>query len=174
MNQFDEELKRKMAGKSYEYTPKAWFSFVRHSGMPMLGIGAKIAFISVGIGLSGLIAFFTLRPTSEEIPPTTSENEVVFQENEITPVVVDTIYNIVKEKQETVHPTQTAVNIPAKAKTDEENPAEENKIEATETAPVAKKITKREYYGRPLNILVDTISSNDFPDEKPRPADEIW
>ena len=179
MNQFDQEIKDKINSKSYEYKPQAWKAFKKQSGMPMMSTGAKIALVgSVAAVITGSVLFFTL--PSNNKPET--DNNIIAQEqvseNQTTNQNIDTVEfteiaeadNTLENTAETVSPT-IAVATTTKTQT----PEQVQVPTQTQTQVQVPAQTKPQptYYGRPLEILVDTISSIDFPDYETKPADML-
>lgn len=180
MNQFDQEIKDKINSKKYDYQPQAWKSFKRQSGMPMMSVGAKVGLFG-GIAaaiITGSVLFFTL--PSNNTPKT--NNTIIAQEqvseNQTVNQNIDTVEyteiteanNTIKITTKTVTPTVTVSTTPSS-----QTPAQAQVQTQTSTQPQVQVPTQTKpqptYYGRPLEILVDTISSIDFPDYKNKPAD---
>lgn len=179
MNQFDQEIKDKINSKSYEYKPQAWKSFKHQSGMPMMSTGAKIALMgSVAAVITGSVLFFT--SPSNNKPET--DNNIIAQEqvseNQTTNQNIDTVEfteiaeadNTLENTAETVSPT-----IAVATRTNTQTPEQVQVPSQTQTQVQVPAQTKPQptYYGRPLEILVDTISSIDFPDYETKPADML-
>lgn len=179
MNQFDQEIKDKINSKSYEYKPQAWKSFKHQSGMPMMSTGAKIALMgSVAAVITGSVLFFT--SPSNNKPET--DNNIIAQEqvseNQTTNQNIDTVEfteiaeadNTVENTVETISPT---IAVATRANT--QTPEQVQVPSQTQTQVQVPAQTKPQptYYGRPLEILVDTISSIDFPDYETKPADML-
>ncbi len=179
MNQFDQEIKDKINSKSYEYKPQAWKSFKHQSGMPMMSTGAKIALMgSVAAVITGSVLFFT--SPSNNKPET--DNNIIAQEqvseNQTTNQNIDTVEfteiaeadNTVENTAETISPT---IAVATRANT--QTPEQVQVPSQTQTQVQVPAQTKPQptYYGRPLEILVDTISSIDFPDYETKPADML-
>lgn len=179
MNQFDQEIKDKINSKSYEYKPQAWKSFKHQSGMPMMSTGAKIALMgSVAAVITGSVLFFT--SPSNNKPET--DNNIIAQEqvseNQTTNQNIDTVEfteiaeadNTVENTAETISPT-----IAVATTTNTQTPEQIQVPSQTQTQVQVPAQTKPQptYYGRPLEILVDTISSIDFPDYETKPADML-
>ena len=180
MNQFDQEIKNRINSQSYEYKPQAWKAFKKQSGMPMMSVSAKIALVGCAAVITGSVLFFTL--PSNNTPET--DNTIIAQEqvseNQNTSQNIDTVEftetaeanNAIENTTKTVTPTVTVAT-----KTSTKTPAQTQSQAQPQTQPQVQVPTQPKpqpnYYGRPLEILVDTISSNDFPDYKPKPADEL-
>ena len=190
MDQFDQTIKDKINSASYDYQPQAWRSFKRSSGMPTLGVGAKLAIGSAAVAVVGGTLFFTLHENDNRYGQEDNYIQTVNQQApEAKTILQDTILiannsleeadssQIVEVKpmststaklsspQAAQHPVTTQQN-----STTDEVPAQTTTPTPTQTRPATKPNT---YYGRPLEILVDTISSIDFPDYKAKPADML-
>jgi cytoskeletal protein RodZ len=177
MNQFDQEIKNKINSQSYEYKPQAWKAFKKQSGMPMMSASTKIALVGCAAAIiTGSVLFFTL--PSNNTPET--DNSVIAQEqvseDKSINQNIDTIEfteiaeanNTLKSTTNTATPTVTVAT----------RPGSQTPIQAqTPTQPQTQVPTQTKaqptYYGRPLEILVDTISSIDFPDYETKPADML-
>ncbi len=176
MTQFDQEIKDKLNSKTYSYKPQAWSAFKRHSGMPLMSAGAKASLIGgIAAALVGVVLFIVLpRPVDSVSDTTTVSNEP----NAVELILTDTASPVAVP--ETVTSTEPVVAaVPShKPKASAQNPAQPVTTEQPQTsteAPSQSKpaVQQPSYYGRPLEILVDTISSNDFPDYKAKPADML-
>lgn len=190
MDQFDQTIKDKINSASYDYQPQAWRSFKRSSGMPTLGVGAKLAIGSAAVAVVGGTLFFTLHENDNRYGQEDNYIQTVNQQApEAKTILQDTVLiannsleeadssQIVEVKpmststaklsspQAAQHPVTTQQN-----STTDEVPAQTTTPTPTQTRPATKPNT---YYGRPLEILVDTISSIDFPDYKAKPADML-
>lgn len=190
MDQFDQTIKDKINSASYDYQPQAWRSFKRSSGMPTLSVGAKLAIGSAAVAVVGGTLFFTLHENDnrygQENNPIQTVNQQVPETENILQDTVLIANNSVEETDNSqtvnVKPVststakssspQTAQRPAATPQTSitDEAPAQTTTPTHTQVRPAAKPNT---YYGRPLEILVDTISSIDFPDYKAKPADML-
>lgn len=178
MNQFDQDIKEKINAKQYPYKAQYWKAFKRHSGMSLLGTGAKVAlFGGIGTAVLGTVLFFALRqPANETISQ--KQNLPVVVEKTVADSTLDTEVVVLDESK--VKDEQTPVS--NKISTNNDNKEEDVLIDApdlseeavTKPLPSQKPVVKPINYGKPLQILVDTISSNDFPDYKAKPADELF
>ncbi len=179
MDQFDKIIKDKFKDKSYDYTSQAWKSFKHSSGMPMMGTGAKLALSAAAVAIMGTVLYFSLspKPKPQEVVVT------VYEEQKSENQQIDTIdlaENLVSEEvtEETVAspcPTPAAAAAPAQPKPEpQQTVAEEVPTENNEpTQPRQPRHITRTVHYRPTEILVDTISSIDFPDYKAKPADML-
>jgi len=185
MNQFDQEIKNKINSQSYEYKPQAWKAFKKQSGMPVMSTGAKIVLVSCAAAvIIGSVLFFTL--PSNNTPKT--DNTIIAQEqvseNQTNNQNIDTVEYTETAKADNTIETATATTTHTavatakpKTQTSTQNPAEAQ----VQTLPQTQVQTTNQnkpkpqptYYGRPLEILVDTISSIDFPDYETKPADML-
>lgn len=190
MDQFDQTIKDKINSASYDYQPQAWRSFKRSSGMPTLSAGAKFAIGSAAVAVVGGTLFFTLhendnRYGQENNPIQTVNQQAPDTENifQDTILIADNSLEEVDNSQSVdVKPVSTSTTKPSspqaaqhpvtsqQTSTTDETPAQTTTPTHTQARPAAKPNT---YYGRPLEILVDTISSIDFPDYKAKPADML-
>jgi len=180
MDQFDQIIKEKINDKSYDYRPQAWKSFKHSSGMPMLGTGAKLALSAAAVAVVGTVLYFSLSPNPEPQEAVVTLCEEQKSENQQIDTI-DLAENVVSEEvtEETVAspcPTPAAAaTAPAHSKPQpqqtvaEEVPAENNEP----TQPRQPRHITRTVQYRPLEILVDTISSIDFPDYKAKPTDML-
>jgi cytoskeletal protein RodZ len=175
MDQFDQEIKNILNSKTYSYKPQAWSAFKRHSGMPAMSIGAKIGlFGGIAAAIVGGILFFTLPHPVESI---TDNSIAAHEQNTSDPTLADTVSPIVSS--ETVATTEPIVTASPKPKQSySQTPTSSESFEhsqASATAPTQPRPATQQpsHYGRPLEILVDTISSNDFPDYPAKPADML-
>jgi len=185
MDQFDKLIKDKISSKSYEYKPQAWKSFKHQSGMPMLSTAAKIAIVgSSAAVITGCVLFFTL--PSNNTPE--SDNTIIAQEQiseqQKIDQNIDTVdFAEIAEVENTIdaptEPAAPAVATTSKPKTQTQTQAQTQSQDQPQAQPQAQVPTQTKpkpqsnYYGRPLQILVDTISSNDFPDYETKPADML-
>ena len=185
MDQFDKLIKDKINSKSYDYKPQAWKSFKHQSGMPMMSTAAKIALVgSAAAVVTGSVLFFTL--PSNDTPE--SDNTILVQEQiseqQNTDQNIDTVnYTEIAEAESTLEATTEtatpAVAVTSKPKTQapsQPQPQAEAETEAQAQTPIQTKPKPQPqsyYYGRPLRILVDTISSIDFPDYETKPAEML-
>lgn len=178
MNQFDQDIKEKVNAKQYSYKAQYWKAFKRHSGMSLLGTGAKIALFSgMGAAVLGTALFFALRqPDNEAISKT--QNQPVIVEEMVADSTSD--IEIVVFDESKVKDEQTSVSNRISTNNDKEEKDVLIEVPAfseeavTKPLPSQKPVVKTINYGKPLQILVDTISSNDFPDYKTKPADELF
>ncbi|MBO4655230.1 MAG: hypothetical protein J5644_06770 [Bacteroidales bacterium] len=176
MDQFDKLIKDKINSKDYDYRPKAWKTFKRQSGMPMMSVGAKLAVTAAAVVLVGGVLYFTLVSSPGPQEATT----IVCKEQKTDNQQVDTIElaeNVVPENvsEETVASAcPTLVSSPSVPKHQNTQKTEETSATNTETlqSRQPKHISKTIYY-RPSEILVDTISSIDFPDYETKPAEML-
>ena len=176
MDQFDDIIKEKINNKSYNYTPQAWRSFKRQSGMPVLGIGAKLALTAVSVTIVGIGLYFIM----SQKPETPESSTLVTEKQSTDSQQIDTIAwaeNVVSEdvSEETVASAcPTLVSSPSTPKPQNNQLKEESPAEKTESdiSRQPRHITKTIYY-RPTEILVDTISSIDFPNYESKPADML-
>ena len=178
MNQFDKLIKDKINSKSYDYQPKAWRTFKRQSGMPMLSTGAKLG-IGVGIATSimGGILYFAL-PSNDN---STTEVVTITQEKQVENQDIDTNSQTNTAEIELIT-TENVPNSSSTPKTSQAQPQIQTQTQSqfqsqaqpqAITKPQEKTTPQPIYYGRPLEILVDTISSIDFPDYEVKPADML-
>ena len=176
MDQFDKIIKDKINGKTYDYQPQAWRSFKRQSGMPMMGVGAKLAMTAASVAIVGVGLYFILKQKPEP-----QESSIIVAEKQKTDnQQVDTIEfaeNAVLEEvsEETVVTVSPSlVSSSSKSKPQNNQIAEETPAENTESDKPRqpKHITKTIHY-RPLEILVDTISPFDYPDYGTKPAEML-
>lgn len=176
MDQFDQIIKERINDKSYDYRPRAWKSFKQSSGMPMLGTGAKLALSAAAVAVVGTVLYFSFNPKPEPQEAVVTVCEEQKTENQQIDTI-DLAENVVSEEvtEETVAapcPTPTA---PVQAKPQpQQTVAEEIPAENDESSQPRqpRRITRTVHY-RPTEILVDTISSIDFPDYKAKPADML-
>ena len=187
MDQFDKLIKDKINSKSYEYKPQAWKSFKHQSGMPMVSTAAKIAIVgSSAAVITGSVLFFTL--PSDNTPE--SDNTIIAQEQISEPQnndqSIDTVDFVeIAEVEKTIDtPTEPATpavaatnkpktQVPAQAQAQPQTQPQAQTQAQTPTQAKSKPQPQSNYYGRPLRILVDTISSIDFPDYETKPADML-
>ena len=189
MDQLDKLIKDKINSKSYDYKPQAWKSFKQQSGMPMMSTAAKIAIMgSSAAVITGSVLFFTL--PSDNTPE--SDNTIIAQEQISEPQNADQnidtvdfaeiaeIENSIATPSEPATPTVAATTkpktqVPSQAQTQAQpqtQPQVQTQVQTpTQTKP--KPQPQSYYYGRPLRILVDTISSIDFPDYETKPAEML-
>ena len=174
MDQFDKIIKDKLNDKSYDYQPKAWRSFKHSSGMPMLSTGAKLALTAVVVTIVGSILYFTLAPNPQpQEAAVTAFNEQKTDNQQVDTIeLTENVGNVVDGNIATSCPTSTVSQSQSKPQT--QTPG--NGTSAGNNEPVEphqpKHISKTIYY-HPTEILVDTISSIDFPDYEVRPADML-
>ncbi len=178
MNQFDQNIKEKINAKNYPYKAKYWKAFKRHSGMSLLGTGAKVALLGgIGATVLGTVLFFALqRPANEAVFKT--QNQPVVVEEMISDSISEIEVTVIEKPK--VKDEQTSVSNKISANNEKkekdvliEVPAFSEEA-VTKALPSQKPVIKPIHYGKPLQILVDTISSNDFPDYKTKPADELF
>lgn len=179
MDQFDQIIKEKINDKSYDYRPQAWKSFKHSSGMPMMGTGAKLALSAAAVAVVGTVLYFSLsqKPEPQETVVTLCEEQKTENQQIDT---IDLAENLVSEEvtEETVAspcPTPADAAAPAQPKPEpQQTVAEEVPAENDESSQPRqpRRITRTVHY-RPSEILVDTISSIDFPDYKAKPADML-
>lgn len=179
MDQFDKIIKDKLKDKSYDYTSQAWKSFKHSSGMPMMGTGAKLALSAAAVAVVGTVLYFSLsqKPEPQETVVTLCEEQKTENQQIDT---IDLAENLVSEEvtEETVAspcPTPADAAAPAQPKPEpQQTVAEEVPTENNEpTQPRQPRHITRTVHYRPTEILVDTISSIDFPDYKAKPADML-
>ena len=178
MDQFDKIIKDKLNDKSYDYQPKAWRSFKHSSGMPMLSSGAKLALSAAAVvAVVGTVLYFSLIPNTDPQESIVAVTEEQKAEN----LQIDTIdwaENRVSEEiteEAVANTSHTPATAPVQSKpqlqqTSVNNSPTENNEENKPHQP--RHITKTIHY-RPTEILVDTISSIDFPDYEVKPADML-
>lgn len=178
MNQFDKNIKDKISAKQYPYKAQYWKAFKKHSGMSVWSTGMKVAVFSVmGAAILGTALFFALRPNGNEAVSTPPIPEVQVEEivADSTCIIENPVVESPKVKDE-----QTSISNGLSANKTSEEKDVLIEVPAFSEEPVTQPLTKGKNkakpvnYGRPLHILVDTISSNDFPDYKAKPADEIF
>lgn len=181
MDQFDKIIKDKINSKSYDYTPQAWKAFKQNSGMPMMSSGVKFTLIvATASAIIGSVLYYTLVPNHgpQENPAIVcnGENTDNQQIDTIEANVTVATENVSEQLTETTCPTPSPSHKPTTAQTQSQTTVEnETPTENTEPAQPQKpqQSAKTIYYGRPLEILVDTISSMDFPEYKAKPADML-
>lgn len=188
MDQFDQTIKDKINSASYDYQPQAWRSFKRSSGMSTLSVGAKLAIGSAAVAVVGGTLFFTLHENDNRYGQENNPIQTVNQQAPDTENILQDTVLMANNSLEEADSSQTADVKPESTSTAKhfapqaaQRPAATRQISATDEAPAqtttpsptqARPATKPNiYYGRPLEILVDTISSIDFPDYKAKPAD---
>ena len=173
MDQFDQIIKEKINDKSYDYRPQAWKSFKHSSGMPMWSTGAKLALSAAAVAVVGTVLYFSLSPKNgpQEAVITVCEEQKTENQQIDT---IDLAENVVSEEvtDETVATSCPTPCSPSTPKSQNTQIAAETSTENPESSQPhqPKHITKTVHY-RPSEILVDTISSIDFPDYKAKPAD---
>lgn len=175
MDQFDQIIKEKINEKSYDYQPQAWKSFKHSSGMPMWSTGAKLALSAATVAIVGTILYFSLSPNpdpQESIVTVLKEQKTENQQIN----TIDLAENVASKEvtDETIATCQPTPSSPSTSKLQNLQIAEETPTENTESSLTRqpKHITKTVHY-RPSEILVDTISSIDFPEYKIKPADML-
>lgn len=177
MNQFDQKIRDKINSKSYNYQPQAWKVFKQKSGMPMLSTGAKAGlFGGIAAAIVGSVLFFTLvtGPDQQTAEPVVLNNQRtdIQQDNTFNNTEYAELNDTVEQIAEAPHSYPTPPQSQPKAQHNNIS-AEAIAEEPTDNVTTVKPQPKPIYYGRPLEILVDTISSNDFPDYKAKPADML-
>lgn len=175
MDQFDKIIKDKLKDKSYDYTSQAWKSFKHSSGMPMMGTGAKLALSAAAVAVVGTVLYFSLSPKPEPQETVVTVCEEQKTENQQIDTI-DLAENVVSEAvtDEAVATSCPTPSSPATPKSQNTQIAEETPAENPESSqPRQPKHITRTIHYRPTEILVDTISSIDFPDYKAKPADML-
>lgn len=177
MNQFDQEIRDKINSKNYDYQPQAWKAFKKKSGLPMMSTGAKASlFGGIAAAIVGGVLFFTLvtspdRQTSDSVVLSSQQTNIQ-QDNTFNTTEYAELDDTLEQIAEAPHSRPTTPQSQPKAQHNNIS-AEAIAEEATDNVSTVKPQSKPIYYGRPLEILVDTISSNDFPDYKAKPADML-
>lgn len=193
MDQFDKIIKDKIKDISYDYQPKAWRSFKHSSGMPAISVGAKFAIGGAAIALAGGGLFVALHENNSPAGPEIDNSPAVYTQtaenkefNKDTLLLANEIPS--EEKQEIVESIASSSPLtsskPSHSSAAQANASsQQNNVTTTADGTTAKPntpsntkptpTTKPIYYGRPLEILVDTISSIDFPDYEVKPADML-
>ena len=179
MDQFDKIIKDKLNNKSYDYQPQAWKSFKHSSGMPMWSTGAKLALSAAVVAVVGTVLYFSLSPNPDPQETVVTVCEEQKTENQQIDTI-DLAENVVSDAvtEETVatsYPSPSTVASTAQSKSQlQQTVAAETSTENPESSQPhqPKHITRTVHY-RPSEILVDTISSIDFPDYKAKPADML-
>lgn len=178
MNQFDQDIKEKINTKQYPYKEQYWKTYKKHSGMSLLGTGAKVAvFGFMGAVLFSTALFFALRPNGNNAIFTTPNPEILVEE-----IVTDSTCNTeipIVESPKVKNEQTSILNRISNNNNNDKNDVLINVPAFSEEAvtkplPSSKPMVKPINYGKPLQILVDTISSNEFPDYKAKPADELF
>lgn len=181
MDQFDKLIKDKINSKSYEYKPQAWKAFKKQSGMPMMSTRAKIALVgSVAAVITGSVLFSTLPSNNKPETDNTIIAQEQVSENQTTNQNIDTVEfietaeadNTLESTAETVYPTVAVATIANTQTPEQVQVPAQTQTQTQVQVPVQTK-PRPTYYGRPLEILVDTISSIDFPDYETKPADML-
>lgn len=176
MNQFDQEIKNRINSHSYEYKPQAWRSFKHRSGMPMMSVGAKLALTAASVAIVGGVLYVTLSSTPDNPETTTFVNEIQNTDNQQNDTINLAEYVAIDNTEEdTIEPSHPTPIITQPQTTAQTQATVETSTESNPVKPQPKPIpaVRPVYYGRPLEILVDTISSIDFPDYEVRPADML-
>lgn len=180
MNQFDKEIKNKINSKTYDYQPSAWRAFKHHSGMSLLSTGAKLG-IGGGIAaaITGGVLFFTL-PSNDKPVANTIAIEQNEQNDDININTNSDTINAETDNTKAVTPTAPltinedspkAIQTPVRP---QDQPPIQTQSKAQPPIQTQSKAQPQPVYNiRPLEILVDTISSMDFPDYETKPADII-
>ena len=177
MNQFDQEIRDKINNKSYEYQPQAWKAFKQKSGMPMMSIGVKSGLLcGIAAAIVGGVLYFTLSSGSDQQTPESITHNTQQTDNKpdntINPTENTGLNDTLEQIFEASHPIPAAPQ--SQPKPQDKISTEATAKETTESSNSVKPQPKPIHtYGRPLEILVDTISSIDFPDYKPQPADML-
>ena len=175
MDQFDQIIKEKINDKSYDYQPQAWKSFKHSSGMPMWSTGAKLALSATVVAVVGTVLYFSLSPNPDPQETVVTVCEEQKTENQQIDTI-DLAENVVSETvtDEAVANSCPTPSSPATPKSQNTQIAEETPAENPESSqPRQPKHITRTIHYRPTEILVDTISSIDFPDYKAKPADML-
>lgn len=161
-----------MENVSYEYKPKYWSAFKRHSGMPMLSKGARVALSSVGaafIVAGGL--FFGLRN-----PESASTHKVQSNESFSNNTLNDQIVTIDSSDNNEINSLADApVSSPitqSKSSKKASKASHTTKVNTQDIAPKAS-IEKAKHHQSPVFvnghatvITIDSNESNDFPEYK--------
>ena len=175
MDQFDKIIKDKLNNKSYDYQPQAWKSFKHSSGMPMWSTGAKLALSAAVVAVVGTVLYFSLSPNPDPQEAVVTVCEEQKTENQQIDTI-DLAENVVSEEfaNETVKTSHSGTSSPSTPKSQNTQNTEETSADNTESSQPhqPKHITRTVHY-RPSEILVDTISSIDFPEYKAKPADML-
>lgn len=175
MDQFDKLIKDKINSKSYDYSPQAWKSFKKRSGMPMIGTAAKTALvIGAAAVFTSTVLFFTLPSDDQPATGSTILSQEQIPENKNMDQSTDTVVytEIIESKNSTcshLGKPNTTITTTASAKSQADSSSQVPSPKQTQ----AQSKPQSTYYGRPLEILVDTISSIDFPDYEVKPADML-
>ena len=176
MDQFDKIIKDKINNKSYNYTPKAWKSFKRQSGMPMMGVGAKLALTAVSVAIVGVGLYFILaqNPEPQEAVVTVCEEQNTDNQQIDTIELAESMVSEDVSEETVASACPTPVSSPSTPKHQNTQNAEGTAADNTETLQPhqPRHISKTIYY-RPTEILVDTISTIDFPDYGTKPAEML-
>ena len=168
MAEFDQLIKEKMEKAQYAYRPSAWRSFAKSAGVRAGLSGLQIAAIAVAvvavvIGIT-LGVVFSGQPTpNSEQGAVVRIQDTVETQNPASPILEDQEPNSV---QGAVKTQQSASQIQDKQQ------GTANSVQGTvETPHAVSQPTdnrQRPAYGRPLEILVDTITEMEPTDEQLR------
>ncbi len=163
MAEFDQLIKEKMEKAQYAYRPSAWRSFAKSAGVRAGLSGLQIAAIAVAV--VAVVTGITLGVVFSGHPVPSSEQDAVVS-------VQDTV-----ETQHAASPVhdndeQIAVETCHGASQTQDKQGTANSAQGTvETQHAASQPTdnrQRPAYGRPLEILVDTITEMEPTDEQLR------
>lgn len=167
MAEFDQLIKEKMEKAQYAYRPSAWRSFAKSAGVRAGLSGLQIAAIAVAvvavvIGIT-LGVVFSGQPTpNSEQGAVVRIQDTVETQNPASPILEDQEPNSV---QGAVKTQQSASQIQDKQGTAN---SVQGTVETQHAASLPKASTQRPIYGRPLEILVDTITEMEPTDEQLR------
>ena len=145
---FDELIKGKFEEKQFEYSGKAWRSFSKKNGWPVISVPVKIAISVISVIAIGSIAFYIATEKSgdaasyEATPQTTSTQQDTIVEN-----VADT-FDTAQEAIATPQPS--------------EKPAEKNKVAVNQGNNISNEKDNVEIGGK-----VDTAGKRVKPAPRP-------
>lgn len=168
MAEFDQLIKEKMEKAQYAYRPSAWRSFAKSAGVRAGLSGLQIAAIAVAV--VAVVIGITLGVVFSGHPVPSSEQDAVVS-------VQDTVETCdgaspVQGDQGTVISEQGTVETCHGASQTRDNQGTVNSaqgtVETQHAASLPKASTQRPIYGRPLEILVDTITEMEPTDEQLR------
>jgi len=168
MAEFDQLIKEKMEKAQYAYRPSAWRSFAKSAGVRAGLSGLQIAAIAVAV--VAVVIGITLGVVFSGQPTPNSEQGAVVR-------IQDTVEtqkpaSPILEDQETVNSEQGAVKTQQAASLIQDKQGTASSVQGTVETPhaVAQPTDNRQRpaYGRPLEILVDTITEMEPTDEQLR------
>lgn len=168
MAEFDQLIKEKMEKAQYAYRPSAWRSFAKSAGVRAGLSGLQIAAIAVAV--VAVVIGITLGVVFSGQPTPNSEQGAVVS-------VQDTVETCdgaspVQGDQGTVISEQGTVETCHGASQTQDKQGTANSVQGTvETPHAVSQPTdnrQRPAYGRPLEILVDTITEMEPTDEQLR------